>query len=583
MKTNHIQPISKVTATASTFPNTLKRFAHRTAAGALVFSAMVLRKALAVGLVAALFAVSVSDATDAASECRPAWSETPTPPGSNSFYAVVALARDDVWGVGSRYDGVDDRPVAEHFDGGQWVTVTVPAPGGAAYLRGVGGSSGTDVWAAGYQTTKSGTVKTFIEHYDGAAWSIVPSPNPVSLASYLSTVAAVATNDVWAAGHYLDGAFYRTLVEHWDGTSWTIAPTPNPGDGDNALNGIAIRGPNDVWAVGYRLNVSGTVTSTLVLHFDGTGWNVVPSPNPGQPSSLAAVVASPDGQIWAAGFYYDGTQGRTLLLHGDDSGFVAVPGEDFPGEGNVLLGIAAAGPGDMWVAGYHYPSGTSDYQGLIEHYDGEQWRRVSSAQGGSYTYLAGITAWSPGAGWAVGNTLTTTIAESVCEIEVSSAGFVPAAASAVQGDTVGWTVTGGDAQLVDASGMALFDSGSRAPGSSFQFTFNSAGTYPITDSDTGATSTVAIPVELPASGNPGMPLLVTWSAAPPADGFLFDVQIQTPRDSRFRNWRVGQTAIAASFVPRAVGTYAFRARLRQSATGAFSKWSPSGVVIVQNP
>jgi hypothetical protein len=131
MKTNHIQPISKVTATASTFPNTLKRFAHRTAAGALVFSAMVLRKALAVGLVAALFAVSVSDATDAASECRPAWSETPTPPGSNSFYAVVALARDDVWGVGSRYDGVDDRPVAEHFDGGQWVTVTVPAPGGA--------------------------------------------------------------------------------------------------------------------------------------------------------------------------------------------------------------------------------------------------------------------------------------------------------------------------------------------------------------------------------------------------------------------------------------------------------------------
>ena len=131
--------------------------------------------------------------------------------------------------------------------------------------------------------------------------------------------------------------------------------------------------------------------------------------------------------------------------------------------------------------------------------------------------------------------------------------------------------------------MALFDSGSRAPGSSFQFTFNSAGTYPITDSETGATSTVAIPVQLPASGNPGTPLLVTWSAAPPADGFLFDVQIQTPRDSRFRNWRVGQTDVAASFIPRAVGTYAFRARLRESATGAFSKWSPSGVVIVQNP
>ena len=369
MKTNHRQVIGKLAITFSMFGNKLKHFAPIAGAAASFLSATALRRTLSVGLgLAALLGVSATGAPNVASECRPAWSETPTPPGSNSFYAVVALARDDVWGVGSRYDGVDDRPLAEHFDGGQWVTVTIPAPGtGAAYLRGVGGSSGTDVWAAGYQTTNSGTVKTFIEHYDGTAWSIVPSPNPVSVASYLSTVAAVATNDVWAAGHYLDGAFYRTLVEHWDGTSWTIVPTPNPGDGDNALNGIAVRGPNDVWAVGYQLNVSGTVTSTLVLHFDGTNWNVILSPNPGQPSSLAAVVASPDGQIWAAGFYYDGTQGKTLLLHGDESGFAAVPGEDYPGEGNVLLRIAAAGPGDIWAAGYHYPSGTSDYQGLIEH------------------------------------------------------------------------------------------------------------------------------------------------------------------------------------------------------------------------
>jgi len=142
----------------------------------------------------------------------------------------------------------------------------------------------------------------------------------------------------------------------------------------------------------------------------------MPSPNPGSlASSLAAVVASPDGRIWAAGFYYDGTHGRTLLIHGDESGFEAVPGEDYPNDGNVLLGIAAARSGDMWVAGYHYPGGSTDYQGFIEHYDGQQWRTVSSVQGDSYTYLAGITAWPSGAGWAVGNTLTSTIAESVCE------------------------------------------------------------------------------------------------------------------------------------------------------------------------
>src|SRR5262249_12033049 len=151
------------------------------------------------------------------------------------------------------------------------------------------------------------------------------------------------------------------------------------------------------------------------------------------------------------------------------------PGEDYPGEGNVLNAIAASEAGDIWAGGYHYPSGTTDYQGLIEHYDGQTWQIVSSAQGGSYTYLSGITAQPAGAGWAVGNTLTTTIAQSVCEIQSGDEGFAPRRATASQGHTVGWSLLGGGShQLVDASGMTLFDSGLRVSGSSFQFLFNSA-------------------------------------------------------------------------------------------------------------
>ena len=541
--------------------------------------------ALSLG-VASLFISAVS-ATRAQPACRPAWSEVPTPPGSNSFYGTAAITAIDVWAVGSHYDGIDDRPLAEHYDDGQWVTVPVPAPRtGSAYLRGVGGALGTDVWAAGYWITTSGANKTLIEHYDGTSWTIVTSPNPPSVASYLSTVAVVATNDVWAAGHYLDNTgIYRTLVEHWDGGSWVIVSSPNAGNGDNALNAIAAASSNNIWAVGYQSSAPGTASSTLVLHFDGTSWTVVPSPNPGGlTSSLAGVVAMADGRIWAAGFYYDGTQGRTLLLHGDTSGFETVPGEDFPDEGNVLNAIATSGSGDIFAAGYHYPNGTIDYQGLIEHYDGTQWRRVSSAQGDSYTYLSGITAQPGGAAWAVGNTLTATIAESVCEIQVSEAGFIPETASADLGDTVGWTIIGSSShRLVDASGMQLFDSGSRAPGWSFQFTFDSAGTYPVTDRTTHATSTVAVPVDLPETGTTGVPLTVTWSAASPSEGFLFDVQIQTPSNPGFRNWRVGQTNVSATFIPPAEGAYAFRARLRDSATGKFSKWSPSAVVTIENP
>jgi plastocyanin len=552
----------------------------------LAFSAKVTRRILATVLAgAALLSLSPPGTTRATAECRAAWSEVATPLGSNSFYSVGAVGQNDVWAVGSRYDGVDDRPLAEHFDGQQWVIVSTPAPRtGGAYLRGVGGSSGTDVWAVGYQTTRSGDQATLIEHYDGAAWTIVPSPNPASSASYLSVVVAVAPNDVWAAGHYLGSSNYRTLVEHWDGNSWTIVPTPNVGDGPNALNGIAAVGPGNIWAAGYQSMASGSPTSTLILHFDGTTWNVVPSPNPGQPSSLAAVVVTSDELIWAAGFYYDGAQGKTLLLRGDESGFTALPSEDYSGEGNVLLGIVATGPGDIWAAGYHYPSGTSDYRGLIEHYDGKQWRRVSSAQGGSYTYLSGITAWTPGTAWAVGNTLTATIAESVCEIQVSETGFVPTTAPAIQGDTIAWTIVSGDShRLKDSSGMRLFDSGALAAGSSFQFTFNSAGTYTVADRATRATSSVAVPVAVPSTGNVGEPLLVTWSAAAPGPGFLFDVQIRVPPDRSFHDWLVGQTATAVTYVPAAAGSYAFRARLRAPGTGAASKWSPPAAVTVLNP
>jgi len=119
-----------------------------------------IRRPLALSLGVASLFVSAVPTTGASSLCRPAWSEMPTPSGSNSFYGAAAITTTDVWAVGSHYDGINDRPLAEHFDGAQWVTVPVPAPGsGTAYLRGVAGSSGADVWAVGYQITRSGANK----------------------------------------------------------------------------------------------------------------------------------------------------------------------------------------------------------------------------------------------------------------------------------------------------------------------------------------------------------------------------------------------------------------------------------------
>ena len=64
------------------------------------------------------------------------------------------------------------------------------------------------------------------------------------------------------------------------------------------LTGITARSASDVWAVGYT-----TGPKTLTLHWDGTTWTTVSSPDVGSASQLTSVSASPGAAIvWAAGY-----------------------------------------------------------------------------------------------------------------------------------------------------------------------------------------------------------------------------------------------------------------------------------------
>ncbi len=51
---------------------------------------------------------------------------------------------------------------------------------------------------------------------------------------------------MWAAGRL---GFASTLTEHWDGTAWEVVPTPSPGD-STYLDAIDAVSATDVWNVG---------------------------------------------------------------------------------------------------------------------------------------------------------------------------------------------------------------------------------------------------------------------------------------------------------------------------------------------
>jgi hypothetical protein len=113
----------------------------------------------------------------------------------------------------------------------------------------------------------------------------------------LLAIAGSSDNDIWAVGWFLENNSRHNLTLHWNGSAWERIPVPdvvNVGDNSvNGLYGVAAIAPNDVWAVGYAVSLS-TPYQTVTLHWNGSAWQVVPSPNltrPGSYNALNGVVA----------------------------------------------------------------------------------------------------------------------------------------------------------------------------------------------------------------------------------------------------------------------------------------------------
>src|SRR5204862_321418 len=144
----------------------------------------------------------------------------------------------------------------------------------------------------------------------GPDWVVTNSPNVgTGFNNYLNGVGVVSANDVWAVG-YSNVSADQTLVEHWNGSAWSIVPSPNVGTNHNRLNGVEVASANDVWAMG-------DTYQTLVEHWDGITWSVVSSPNVGTSDNYLTGVAVVSGSdVWAVGYYLNGSNvEQTLVEH----------------------------------------------------------------------------------------------------------------------------------------------------------------------------------------------------------------------------------------------------------------------------
>jgi hypothetical protein len=205
-------------------------------------------------------------------------------------------------------------------------------------------------------------------------WSEVDSPNVAGNNSNgLNDVGVVSANDVWAVGDSYDYVYpnlspMTTLIEHWDGSQWTIIPSPNGTiTGTNILNAVAAVSANDVWAGGSFY--SRTQYGLLLLHWNGVAWSMASVPSvAGDISDLAALSAD---DVWAVGAT-NGYPSQSLAMHwnGNSWSVVSTPALQ---TGNGLLTVVAVATNNVWAVG-HIGASSS----LFLHWDGSAWTQFNN-------------------------------------------------------------------------------------------------------------------------------------------------------------------------------------------------------------
>jgi hypothetical protein len=168
---------------------------------------------------------------------------------------VTAISANDVWAAGD-INVSNEGILMEHWDGTSWTVVSSPAFTGVGPIYDISANAANDVWAVGGNTSL---------HFDGTSWTRIPGVSTVNMGSVL----ALSSTNVWASGvgpGATRNAFPRATFVHWNGTSWSIVSSPNPHPNTSSSAGeMAAVSAKDIF--GLALGV--------IEHWDGTSWSII--------------------------------------------------------------------------------------------------------------------------------------------------------------------------------------------------------------------------------------------------------------------------------------------------------------------
>jgi hypothetical protein len=305
----------------------------------------------------------------------------------------------------------DPPPDYGTFSTAGWSIVPSPnatAPGGS--FSAVSCSAGTACAAVGSTTGSAGNGVTLAETWNGTAWAVQPAPTPANTRSgYLSGVSCTSASACTAVGDYImNGTGYAaTLGERWDGTGWTVQPTPNPGGGrESLLKAVSCTSASACTAVGDYTDSAGDLV-TLAERWDGNTWTVQTTPNPtgALDSFLNGVSCTSATSCTAVGSFI--TSARTLVTlaetwNGTSWTIQATP-TPTGAQNSSLSGVSCTSATSCTAVGNYTNSGGTEVT-LAETWNGTTWTAQTTPNPtGTSASLSGTSCTSGTACTAVGS------------------------------------------------------------------------------------------------------------------------------------------------------------------------------------
>jgi len=239
-----------------------------------------------------------------------------------------------------------------HYHDGVWQKMSIPVETHTMgyYYEVWHMISADEGWIAGqYIPNSNAQSQSYVLREQHGKWSVVSPQSLFAATTSRLTGTVTVDSDTWGYGYPID------TIEHYVNGEWQPAKLPagviTPGF---SIESVDMLSPQDIWALGGTANNDGTNPHSVLLHYDGTTWSLVPvSGVPQGQWGVFGLIALSAREVWL--FYgpttYSGTVGltpplpTTRTLHYKDG--IWRPGQNLP-DTQVFGNFPQAFNGEAW-------------------------------------------------------------------------------------------------------------------------------------------------------------------------------------------------------------------------------------------